>query len=108
MKKKKIVVTGTRGVPNIMGGVETHCEELFPRISDMGYDVTIVRRASYVKEDVDRMSGVESGTWKGVKLYDLRTPKKKSFEAIIHTLKALVIARWMDADVVHMLSALHC
>ena len=25
----KIVVTGTRGIPNIMGGVETHCEELF-------------------------------------------------------------------------------
>ena len=25
----KIVVTGTRGIPNIMGGVETHCEELY-------------------------------------------------------------------------------
>ena len=30
----KIVVTGTRGVPNVMGGVETHCEELFPRNVD--------------------------------------------------------------------------
>ena len=30
----KIVVTGTRGIPNVMGGVETHCEELFPRIAD--------------------------------------------------------------------------
>lgn len=29
----KIVVTGTRGVPNIMGGVETHCEEPFPACS---------------------------------------------------------------------------
>lgn len=28
----KITVTGTRGIPNIMGGIETHCEELFPRI----------------------------------------------------------------------------
>ena len=26
----KLVVTGTRGIPDIMGGVETHCEELFP------------------------------------------------------------------------------
>ena len=24
----KLVVTGTRGIPDIMGGVETHCEEL--------------------------------------------------------------------------------
>ena len=29
----KIVITGTRGA-NVMGGVETHCEELFPRIAD--------------------------------------------------------------------------
>ncbi len=28
----KIVVVGLRGFPNIQGGVETHCEELFPRI----------------------------------------------------------------------------
>ena len=25
----KVVVTGTRGIPNVMGGVETHCEELY-------------------------------------------------------------------------------
>ena len=31
--KLKIIVTGTRGIPNVMGGVETHCEELFPRIA---------------------------------------------------------------------------
>ena len=30
----KIAVIGTRGIPNVMGGVETHCEELFPRIAD--------------------------------------------------------------------------
>ena len=48
----KIVVTGTRGIPNIMGGVETHCEELFPRIAAKGYDVTIIRRKSYVKDSL--------------------------------------------------------
>ena len=42
----KIVVTGTRGIPNVMGGVETHCEELFPRIAALGEDVTVIRRAS--------------------------------------------------------------
>ena len=29
-----IVVTGTPGIRNAMGSVETHCEELFPRIAD--------------------------------------------------------------------------
>ena len=32
----KIIVTGTRGIPDVMGGVETHCEELFPRIARRG------------------------------------------------------------------------
>ena len=43
----KIVVTGTRGIPGIMGGVETHCEELFPRIARKGFDVTVIRRKRY-------------------------------------------------------------
>ena len=36
----KLVVTGTRGIPDIMGGVETHCEELFPRIAAKGVDTS--------------------------------------------------------------------
>lgn len=38
----KIVVVGTRGIPDIQGGVETHCEELYPRLAAMGHDVTVV------------------------------------------------------------------
>lgn len=69
----KIVVTGTRSIPNVMGGVETHCEELFPRIARHGVDVTVMRRASYVSDGLTE--------WKGVKLVDIATPKKKSLEA---------------------------
>lgn len=90
----KIVVTGTRGIPNIMGGVETHCEELFPRIAAKGYDVTVIRRKSYVRDSL-----IE---YKGVKLIDIETPKKKSFEAIIHTFKAILKAKSLKADIVHI------
>lgn len=90
----KIVVTGTRGIPNIMGGVETHCEELFPRIAAKGYDVTIIRRKNYVKDSLK--------IYKGVKLIDIKTPKKKSFEAIIHTFKAILKAKSLHADIVHI------
>ncbi|MGF1807306.1 phosphonate ABC transporter substrate-binding protein, partial [Aliivibrio sifiae] len=27
-----ITVIGTRGIPNILGGVETHCQYLYPEI----------------------------------------------------------------------------
>ena len=42
----KIVVVGTRGIPDIQGGVETHCEELYPRLAAMGHDVTVVVRVT--------------------------------------------------------------
>lgn len=90
----KIVVTGTRGIPNIMGGVETHCEELFPRIVAQGHDVTVIRRKSYVHDSLTE--------WKGVKLVDVETPKKKSFEAIIHTFRAINKAKRLGADILHI------
>ncbi len=90
----KIVVTGTRGIPNIMGGVETHCEELFPRIAAKGFDVTVIRRSNYVKDSLKE--------WKGVKLVDVESPKKKSFEAIIHTFRAINKAKRLGADVLHI------
>lgn len=90
----KIVVTGTRDIPNVMGGVETHCEELFPRIAKMGFDVTIVRRENYVHDDLTE--------WNGVKLIDIESPKKKSFEAVIHTFKAVNRAKQLGADVLHI------
>ena len=90
----KIVVTCTRGIPNVMGCVETHCEELFPRIAAMGEDVTVIRRASYVSDGLTE--------WKGVKLVDIATPKKKSFEAIVHTFRAINKAKRLGAEVLHV------
>ena len=90
----KIVVTGTRGIPNVMGGVETHCEELFPRIVKKGLDVTIIRRSNYVMDNLTE--------WKGVKLVDISCPKKKSFEAIIHTFRAINEAKRLGAEVLHI------
>ena len=90
----KIVVTGTRGIPNIMGGVETHCEELFPRIAKRGFDVTVIRRTNYVKDGLTE--------WKGVRLVNIDSPKKKSFEAIIHTFRAINVAKRLKADILHI------
>ena len=81
----KIVVTGTRGIPNIMGGVETHCEELFPRIARKGFEVTVIRRKSYVRDTLS--------SYKGITLSDIETPRKKSLEAIVHTFRAIVRAK---------------
>lgn len=92
----KIVVIGTRGIPDIQGGVETHCEELFPRIAALGHDVTIIRRSCYVKPANRRVE------FRGVKLTDLYAPRIKSIEAILHTFLAVIRARCMNPDVLHV------
>lgn len=92
----KVVVTGTRGIPGIMGGIETHCEELLPRLVQLGYDITIIRRSSYVREDKPLTE------WKGVKIIDIDAPKSKRFEAIIHTFRAINKAKALGADLVHI------
>lgn len=92
--KNKIFVTGTRGIPNIMGGVETHCEELFPRLAEKGYDITIIRRASYSHDHLTQ--------WNGVNLIDINAPRSKSFEAIIHTWRAVWMAKRNHAKILHI------
>lgn len=49
LKGPKVTVIGLRGIPDISGGIETHCEYLYPKIADMHADddyVVIGRRPS--------------------------------------------------------------
>ncbi|HON53691.1 MAG TPA: DUF1972 domain-containing protein, partial [Bacteroidales bacterium] len=84
----KIFVTGTRGIPNILGGVETHCEHLFPLIADNNtFNITLIRRSSYI-QDSNKIQ-----QYKGITLVDIFSPRKKSIEAIVHTCLAITYAR---------------
>lgn len=90
----KITVTGTRGIPEIQGGVETHCQELFPRVAALGEEVTVVRRKCYVRDNLTE--------FKGVRLKDIYAPRKKSIEAAVHTLLGVIEARRNGSDLVHI------
>lgn len=83
----KIVVVGLRGFPNIQGGIETHCEELYPRIVQLGEEVIVVRRTGFVKENPVRTS------YKGVIFKDINSPFITGLEAAIHTLKGIWYAK---------------
>ena len=92
----KIVVTGLRGFPDIQGGIETHCEELYPRIASRGVDVTVVRRTCFVKENPPLTE------YKGVKFKDINTPKIIGLEAALHTLVSVFYAKRVHADIIHI------
>ncbi len=90
----KIFVTGTRGIPDIPGGVEKHCQELYPRIVSFGHKVILATRTPYVKE--------KQKQWQGVNLCHIFAPHKKSLEAIVHTFLAILEAKRSKADLVHI------
>ena len=91
----KIVVTGTRGIPDIQGGVETHCEELYPLIADKQHEIIVIRRPYYA---VDRSVIV----YKQVIIKDIKVLRNKHLEAFIHTFLAVLYARKVKADIVHI------
>ena len=90
----KIFVTGTRGIPDIPGGVESHCQQLYPLIVKKGHQVKLSRRKPYVKSELNE--------WSGIQLIDNFTPKKKSIEAIVHTFIAILEAKKWGADIIHI------
>ena len=90
----KVFVIGTRGIPSIPGGVEKHCEQLYPLLAKQGIDVMLARRSSYVTDRIQQ--------WNGISLVDIFTPRQKSLEAIVHTALAFVEAKRWNADIVHV------
>ena len=90
----KIFVLGTRGFPNVQGGVETHCENLYPRLAGLGCDVTVITRRPYAAPGVT--------SYRGVRLVPLDCPRNKFLEAIVHTFKGVLLARKMGCDILHI------
>ena len=92
----KVCVTGLRGIPGVIGGVETHCEELLPRIAQINPDVQIELccRAQYVDRDMTQ--------FRGVNLKPLYAPSGTASEALVSTLVGIVHAWRHGADAVHI------
>ncbi|MFD2514342.1 glycosyltransferase family 4 protein [Pontibacter locisalis] len=91
----KLIVIGTRGFPYIQGGIETHCQGLYPELVKLGCDVTVVRRTAYIN------ASNKIKKFHGVKFKDIWTPKLKSLEAIVHTFLALIYCSIKRPDIVH-------
>ncbi len=92
----KIVVTGTRGIPDVPGGIESHVENLFPHIARSGFEVTICCRSCYIPEEK------RIPEYGGCKLHYIDTPRKKGLEAVIHTFKSVIFAKRIKADILHV------
>jgi starch synthase len=92
----KIGVIGTRGFPEIQGGIETHCMELYMRIAGFsGNTVTIYRRKPYLN------SGNRDARFPGIRFVDFGVPRSKFLETFLHSFLATLHSLFQGYDIVH-------
>jgi len=91
-----ICVTGLRGFPHVMGGIESHCEELLPRIKAIWPDhrSVVLGRAPYLPEAV--------GEHRGVEIVGIPCPRSQNLEAVVSTFLAVLSARKRGAGLIHI------
>lgn len=93
-KSIKIMVLGLRGFPGVQGGVESHCQELYPRLAEKGFSVDVITRAPYVDQSVK--------DWRGVRFHALWSPSSSGLEAMLHSMLGVLYAGIKRPDVLHI------
>ncbi|MCG8430411.1 MAG: glycosyltransferase family 4 protein [Candidatus Omnitrophica bacterium] len=91
----RIAVIGTRGFPHVQGGIEKHCEHLYPLLARKGCEVVVYCRKPYMGAD-------RPFTYKGVSMVPLPCPRNKYFETFFHTLIAVFAAYRIKPDILHV------
>lgn len=91
---KQLYVFGTRGFPHVQGGVEKHCENIYPNLIH-AYDVHVFRRIPYIQKNSPK-------TYMGVHFIDLPSTKIKGFEAFFHSLLCTIYCIIKRPNIVHV------
>ncbi len=92
-RMKTIAVIGTRGFPGIQGGVEMHCLNIYPHITEARFRV--YRRKPYLTAE-------SRARYANITFVDLPSTRIKGFEALFHTLISVIHIIFHRVDVVHI------
>ncbi|KAB1074052.1 glycosyltransferase family 4 protein [Methylobacterium planeticum] len=91
----RVTMLGLRGFPKVQGGIENHVENLATRLVEIGCEVEVVVRPSYMAADVGR-------TWCGVRFARLWAPRTTGVETFFHTLIGVLRAGVTRPDILHI------
>jgi len=89
-----IFVAGLRGIPEVQGGIERHCQNLYPRLVLGGMPVSLFSRSGYVPGSATE--------YKGVKILPLPLIRSTSMETLSHTCLAVLQAKRLGAKLLHL------
>lgn len=92
----RIAVIGTRGFPDIQGGVERHCECLYTSFGGEISAIKVYRRCPYLS------SVSKSAQYSRISFVDLPSTRIKGFETVFHTFLCCMHLLFHRVDVVHI------
>lgn len=92
----KIAVIGAKGLPAKQGGIEHHCEEIYPRLVEQGHQVDLFARASYTGA-----SSIESYDHKGVRVISLPCLQKGGMDALLSSALGAIASSNNQYDIIH-------
>lgn len=93
-----VCIAGLRGIPEVMGGVEAHCEALYPRLAERSggrHNFVMLARAPYVPDAM--------ASYGPVTVVPVWSARSQYFEAISHTVLAIIYSRFaFKAKLIHI------
>ena len=90
----KVFVLGTRGFPDIQGGVEQHCESLYTLLASDECLITVFRRKPFI---VKREKAYDH-----ISFIDLPSTRIPGFETFYHSFLSAVVCILKRPDIVHI------
>lgn len=90
----KIDVIGTRGFPGIQGGVERHCERLYPLMENV--KIRVFRRKPFINK------AYKDAKYDNIQFLDLPSTRVTGLEAVFHSFQATLISAFSRSQVVHI------
>jgi glycosyltransferase involved in cell wall biosynthesis len=92
----KIAVIGAKGLPAKQGGIEHHCEEIYPRLVAQGCSVDLFARSSYTGD-----ISLHEYDVKGVRVVSLPCLKVKGLDALLSSALGAIASSGTRYDIVH-------
>ncbi len=90
----RVLVLGVRGIPNVEGGVETHVEQLYPRLVSLGCEVEVLVRTPFVPRQQTHFGSI--------RLRRLWSPRTPGLEALVHSVLGVLYAGYARPDILHI------
>ena len=92
----KIAVIGAKGLPAKQGGIEHHCEEIYPRLVAQGCSVDLFARSSYTGD-----ISLHKYDVKGVQVVSLPCLNLRGMDALLSSALGAVASSGTRYDIIH-------